>query len=82
MPTIAGPLAVAWERGSGGRLTVDLSVPANATAMVTVPASGGVSSVREGGIAVERAPGVTVRSVADGMAQLSVGSGRYRFTGS
>ncbi len=82
VPTIAGPLAVAWERGSGGRLTVDLSVPANATAMVTVPASGGVSSVREGGIAVERAPGVTVRSVADGMAQLSVGSGRYRFTGS
>ena len=82
VPTIAGPLAVAWERGRGGRVAVDLSVPANATAVVTVPASGGVSSVREGGIAAERAPGVTVRSVADGVALLSVGSGRYHFTGS
>ncbi|HXN63569.1 MAG TPA: alpha-L-rhamnosidase C-terminal domain-containing protein, partial [Acidimicrobiales bacterium] len=82
VPTIAGPLAVAWERGSGGRLTVDLSVPPNATALVTVPASEGVPSVRESGIAVERAPGVTVGAVVDGVAQLSVGSGRYRFTGS
>ncbi len=81
VPTIAGPLELAWERGPGGRLAVDLTVPANATATVTVPASGGVSSVREGGIAAERAPGVTVRSVADGLVLLSVGSGSYRFTG-
>ena len=82
VPTIAGPLAVTWQHSAGGRLRLDLSVPANATALVTVPATGGASSVREGSTAAGRSPGVVVQSVADGRALLSVGSGDYRFTGS
>jgi len=56
-----------------------LAVPANASALVHLPASG-TSSVREGGAPVAKAPGVSVYSVADGVAVLSVGSGSYRFT--
>ena len=82
VPTTAGPLAVAWEQSTGGRLRVDLTVPANATALVTVPATGGASSVRERSVAADRSPGVAVVSVSDGRAMLSVGSGDYRITGS
>ena len=57
-------------------------MPANATALITVPATGGASSVREGSAAAGRSPGVVVQSVADGHALLSVGSGDYRFTAS
>jgi hypothetical protein len=36
--------------------------------------------VREGGVALERAPGITLESFHDGVAVLKVGSGSYRFT--
>jgi hypothetical protein len=38
--------------------------------------------VREGGVAVGKAPGVSVSSAAGGVAVLAVGSGSYRFTSS
>jgi len=60
-------------------MALNLVVPANAAAMVHLPARR-ASSVREGGLAAGRAPGVSVSSVADGVAVLSVGSGSYRFT--
>jgi len=60
-------------------LGVSLTVPAHASALVHLPASG-PSQVREGGVAAGRSPGVCVSSVADGVAVLSVGSGGYRFT--
>ncbi len=80
VPTVAGPLAVTWERKAGGRLSLDLSVPANVSVVTTVPATGGISAVREGGVAATRSPGVSVLTVAGGVAVLSVGSGDYRFT--
>ncbi len=77
-PTVAGPVAVSWQR-RGADVTLALTVPANASALVRLPASG-PSQVREGGVATGRAPGVSVSSVADGVAVLAVGSGSYRFT--
>ena len=94
VPTIAGPVQVSWRRGNGGGsgrgrggsgsgsgsgMTMALTVPPNAEATVRLPASG-PSNVREGAVAAARAPGVTVVSSADGVVELSVGSGTYRFT--
>jgi alpha-L-rhamnosidase len=78
VPTIAGPVLVSWRRRGKG-ITMALTVPTNATATVRLPA-GAPASVREGGGAAERAPGVTVVSAADGVVVLAVESGSYRFT--
>jgi len=78
MPTIAGPVQVSWQRRGAGA-ALDLAVPANASALVHLPAADR-SSVREGGVAAARVPGVAVYSIGGGMAVLSVGSGTYRFT--
>jgi len=78
VPTIAGPVQVSWRRRARG-VALALSVPANASALERLPATG-PSSVREGGVAAGRAPGVAVYSVTDGVAVLYVGSGSYRFT--
>jgi len=78
VPTIAGPLLLAWQRQSRG-MTMDLTVPVNATATVRVPASD-ATGVHESGTAAAAAPGVSVLSAADGVVVLSVGSGTYRFT--
>ncbi len=77
-PTVAGAVAVAWQR-TGRGMTLDLVVPANVTAQVHLPATS-ASRVREGGVAAQSSPGVVVRSVGDGMAVLEVGGGHYRFT--
>jgi alpha-L-rhamnosidase len=77
LPTVAGPVQVSWRRGARG-VALDLSVPANASALVRLPATG-ASPVREGGVDADRAPGVTV-TAGDGVALVSVGSGTYRFT--
>jgi alpha-L-rhamnosidase len=60
-------------------MDLDLTMPANLTALVHLPASS-ASRVREGGVAAGNAPGVSVYSVAGGLAMLGVGGGSYRFT--
>jgi alpha-L-rhamnosidase len=78
VPSIAGPIAVDWKR-SRAALSLQVVVPANAAARLSVPARS-VAAVREGGRPVDRAPGVTVASAGDGMVILDTGSGTYRFT--
>jgi alpha-L-rhamnosidase len=78
VPTVAGPVQVAWQRRGKG-MTMALTVPANATATVQLPAAT-AAAVQEGGVAAARAPGVTVVSATDGVVALSVGSGTYHFT--
>ncbi len=78
VPTVAGPVSVSWRRRSGG-VSLALTIPANASGLVHLPASG-PSSVREGGVAAAKAPGVAVYSVTGGVAVLDVGSGSYQFT--
>ena len=75
--SIAGPVAVSWQRGPS-RLALSASIPPNATARVSVPAAG-MAQVREGGLPVERASGVSVAQVGGGQVVLAVGSGSYRF---
>ncbi len=78
VPSIAGPVAVDWRR-RGSRLTLDASIPANATARLSLPAPD-AGSVREGGMPIERARGVRLDSSGGGTVVLAVGSGAYRFT--
>ena len=78
VPSIAGPIAVDWRRGKTA-LSLQVVVPANAAARVSVPAHS-LASVREGGGPVDRAPGVTVASVDNGVVVLDTRSGSYRFT--
>jgi alpha-L-rhamnosidase len=78
VPTIAGPVLVAWQRRGNG-MTMALTVPANTTATVQLPAATS-AGVQEGGVAAARAPGVTVVSATEGVVALSVGSGTYHFT--
>jgi alpha-L-rhamnosidase len=80
VPTIAGPVAVAWRRNGRG-MTLDLTVPTNVTALVHLPATS-ASHVREGGVAAQKSPGVMVHSVSGGLAVLEVGGGHYNFTSS
>jgi alpha-L-rhamnosidase len=77
-PTIAGPLVVSWQR-SGRAVSLDMTVPVNATARVMLPAAS-AASVRESGISAAKAPGVAVSSASEGTVELSVASGTYRFT--
>ena len=78
VPTVAGPVVVSWQRHGHG-VALDLTVPANASAVVRLPATD-VAAVRESGVPAGRAPGVAVLAPSAGRAVLSVGSGTYRFT--
>ena len=78
VPTIAGAVALSWQRRGGG-MSLDLTVPPNAAALLHLPYRQ-ESSVREGGVPAGRATGVTVSSISGGQAVLSMGSGTYRFT--
>ncbi len=80
VPTVAGPLELSWERRAGGSgIDLELTVPANAAAVVHLPATD-ATKVREGGVAAGRARGVSVYSMADGTAVLGVGGGEYHFS--
>jgi alpha-L-rhamnosidase len=75
--SIAGPIALSWQRRPSG-LTLSAAIPPNATALVSVPAVG-VAQVREGGLPIDRASGVSVAQVGRERVVLAVGSGSYRF---
>jgi alpha-L-rhamnosidase len=80
VPTTGGPVSVAWRR-SGRGMALDLTLPANLTALVHLPASS-AAAVREGGVPAARVAGVSVSSAAGGVVVLEVGSGTYSFTSS
>jgi len=73
-----GRLATAWNISSGTSvLTVE--IPVNTTATVQVPAKSG-TTVYEGAVAAETAPGVQYLGTTNGAAVFAVGSGTYVFT--
>jgi alpha-L-rhamnosidase len=76
--SIVGPIETHWKR-SGKRLSLDVSIPANATAEVWVPCSQ-LSSLTESGISWRKAKGVKLLQLKNHCVVLSVSSGAYRFT--
>lgn len=72
-----GKFSSAWKR-EGGRLTLDVDVPAGATATVWVPARV-ATAVTESGAPAARATGVRFPRTEAGAAVFTVESGRYAF---
>ncbi len=79
VPTPRGFIAVAWHRQKGSRdaLTLDLTVPANATATVHLAAPN-AAHITERGRSLADASGVRLVNVDHGDAVLQVGAGTYR----
>ena len=80
VPTPRGPIDVAWSRptSSGDPFVLDLTVPPNAAATVTLGAAGS-NAVTEGGRALRGAPGVRTVTAGHGQVVAVVGAGRYEF---
>jgi hypothetical protein len=73
-----GPVAVAW-RNEEGTFTLEVTLPPNSAAEVSVPTAD-PGSLREGGQPLERAPGVHSIRPGRGRVVLAVDSGRYTFS--
>lgn len=76
--SIRGQIATDWAV-DGERLSLKVTVPANTSATVYVPAKEG-TEVLEGGNKLDAAEGVSVLRRENGCVVLSVGSGTYEFS--
>lgn len=72
-----GPIQVHWDR-DGDEFRLRVRIPANSTALVTLPAA--AATIHEGEAPATDAPGVTVESSDGGNTTLAVESGTYVFT--
>jgi len=80
VPTPRGPVTVSWTRATSAApaSTLDLQVPPNATATVSL-ARAEAATVTEGGRPVAHVPGIRVVPSPPGTAVLHVGAGSYQF---
>ena len=79
--SVRGPVASSWRRTASG-LELNVTVPANATGVVYVPAQSAASVTEIGGgspVLAERARGVHMLRVEQGRVVYEVGSGIYQF---
>jgi alpha-L-rhamnosidase len=75
--SIHGRIVSNWRR-EGGKLTMEVTIPANTTATVFVPAQD-AASVTESGKPASQTSGVTFLRMENNVAVYVVGSGTYRF---
>ena len=75
--SIRGTIRSRWERASDG-LSLAVTIPANTSAEIVLPATT-LAAVREGGVAVAGAEGVSGAWEEDGAVIVTVGSGDYAF---
>jgi len=78
--SIHGKILSGWKR-SDGSLELDVTIPANTTATVYVPADEG-TEITESGKPAEKAEGVTFINRENNTAVYTIGSGAYRFKSS
>ena len=81
VPTPHGAIEVVWSRPADANrpFKVDVTVPANTKASVSIPAVG-LNKVRESGMALSRQKGITSASIDGDYAVVEVGAGSYHFT--
>ncbi|PJJ57594.1 alpha-galactosidase-like protein [Mumia flava] len=72
-----GPVRSAWSTADGP-MSLDVTVPANTTAEVRIPAANRWA-ITEGGTPISDVDGVTFTSMDDGDVVLEIGSGDYAF---
>jgi len=75
--SIYGKIVSDW-RIKGSTFTLNVTIPANTTATIYVPA-GDIESVTEGGQPATKAKAVRFLRMKDGKAVFAIGSGNYRF---
>ena len=75
--SIRGQIASDWKRDDKG-LTLNVTIPANTTATVHVPASA-AEAVQESGQPAQSAEGLKFLRMEAGYAVFEAGSGKYRF---
>src|SRR5262249_29205724 len=76
--TQRGPVPITWTRDASGSESIDITVPANVTATVQLPALD-VHHVNDAGLPVVGDPGVQRATVNQGDVVLTIGSGHYQF---
>lgn len=76
--SIRGRIAVSWSL-RGEELSLEVTVPANTTAVIHVPARKG-AVLTESGVPVEQASRLKLEKRTEGEAIFEAGSGEYRFT--
>lgn len=76
--SIRGRIATEW-RNSGGKFELKVTIPANTTATVYIPAKS-PKAIRESGRLLDRTNGARFLRTEAGCAVLNVGSGSYLFT--
>jgi alpha-L-rhamnosidase len=76
--SIRGPIETHWKR-AGNRVRLAISIPANTTATVRIPAED-ATDVSESNRLASRAPGVRFLEMDGGSAVFEIGSGAYEFT--
>jgi alpha-L-rhamnosidase len=75
--SVCGRISTRWRRLGAGQFTLDVSLPANSSGEIHLPAAGG--AIREGGRGLSNRAGISV--VASGAKEtiVRVGSGDYSF---
>ncbi len=83
VPTPAGTIKVAWSRPAVANrpLIVDVTVPANTKATVSIPAVA-LDNIRESGMALNGREGITSASIHGHYAVVNIGAGSYHFASS
>jgi alpha-L-rhamnosidase len=81
VPTPFGAIEVAWNRPAVATrpFKVNVTVPANTKASVSIPAAA-LDNIRESGMALNRRAGVASASIDGDYAVVEVGAGSYHFT--
>ena len=77
LESMYGPIESGW-KVDGKTTTVDIEIPPNTRATVRIP-SANTKDILEGGVKVEKAPGILATSQDANTAVIGVGSGRYTF---
>jgi alpha-L-rhamnosidase len=83
VPTPFGFIEVAWNRPAAatGPFVLNVTVPPNTTATVSIPAVA-LNNVRESGMVLHGRQGITSAAIHRGYAVVNIGSGSYHFTSS
>jgi len=76
--SITGRISTDWAHSADGRLTLNVTIPANTTAQIQIPARRN-SRIEEGGQDLSRHRDMQVVQRLDHEAVIAVGSGNYRF---
>ncbi len=77
--SLRGEIATSWTRNDA-YLTLDVTIPANTTATISLPASD-PNQITESGKPLAQAEGVKLVGSGDGRVMAEAGSGRYLFAG-